>query len=206
MKFSNEQLFLIFMIYSFLGYLAEVVYCRLIDGKFVNRGFLFGPICPIYGCGAILIILLLHQYFSSPFLIFVLSILITSFVEYMTSIIMEKIFKAKWWDYSNLPFNLNGRICLRNSTLFGLAAIIMVYVINPVIFKIIRNIDNNLLNIMTILLIIIFIIDIFISILISINLKKSIAIATEVKKVKLKTIPGYLEKIINDNNLVINLM
>ena len=126
MKLNIEQLFLIFIIYSFLGYIAEVIYCRIVDGEFVNRGFLFGPLCPIYGFGAIFIIVLLHRFFHSPFLIFILSIILTSFVEYITSFIMEKTFKAKWWDYSDLPYNLNGRICLRNSLLFGLAAIVMV--------------------------------------------------------------------------------
>ena len=107
MSYSYDTLFLLFMLYSIMGWLLEVT-CKLIEKhKFINRGFLIGPYCPIYGHGAILMILLLIKYQSDPLLLFTMSIVICSILEYFTSYIMEKVFKARWWDYSRRKFNIN---------------------------------------------------------------------------------------------------
>ena len=103
---------LCFFAYSFLGWVCECIYCSIPAKKFINRGFLEGPYCPIYGCGAMLVIYLLTPFAAKPLLLFVAGILVTSALEYITSWLMEMFFHTKWWDYSTYPFNINGRICL----------------------------------------------------------------------------------------------
>ena len=120
-----------FIIYSFLGYVCEVIYCSLIQRKIVNRGFLFGPLCPIYGFGAVLTIYSLSKYISDPIVVFILGMLITSALEYFTSYVFEKIFNNKWWDYSNRVDSINGRVCLGNSILFGIGILVVLYIVNP---------------------------------------------------------------------------
>ena len=123
-------IFLLFIFYSFLGWLMEVT-CKLIQYKrFINRGFLMGPICPIYGHGAIIMLILLKDFASNPFILFVMSMLVCTTLEYLTSYFMEKLFSARWWDYSNKKFNINGRVCLRNTLCFGILAIVLVYFLN----------------------------------------------------------------------------
>ena len=86
--------FLLFLFYSFLGWVLEMVVCSIADKKVVNRGFLIGPYCPIYGSGCLLIISLLHKYQDDPFTLFIMAIIVCSLLEYFTSYIMEKLFKG----------------------------------------------------------------------------------------------------------------
>ena len=131
MLLELREYFLLFVIYSVIGWIMEVIYTLVIDKKFTNRGFLVGPYCPIYGVGAVLIIILLSGYKERPIGLFVLAIVICSILEYFTSYIMEKLFKARWWDYSNRKFNINGRICLETMVPFGVIACLIVYIVNP---------------------------------------------------------------------------
>ena len=117
------EYFLYFIIYSFLGWTMEVI-CKLVElKKFVNRGFLIGPICPIYGYGVLAIVLIIGSFKGDLLAVFLKSILVCSILEYLTSYLMEKIFKARWWDYSNKKFNLNGRICLETKIPKGIIEI-----------------------------------------------------------------------------------
>ena len=167
-------LFLLFIMYSFSGWLLEVI-CKLVEKKkFINRGFLIGPICPIYGCGSILIILLLERYKSNLFILFGMAIIICSILEYMTSYIMEKLFNLRWWDYSSKKYNLNGRICLNTMIPFGILGCTVIYIINPFFLFILNNFNINTLELISIILFIIFIIDITISFGIIYNFKESI--------------------------------
>ena len=167
-------LFLLFIMYSFLGWLLEVI-CKLVEKKkFINRGFLIGPICPIYGCGSILIILLLERYKSNLFILFGMAIIICSILEYMTSYIMEKLFNLRWWDYSSKKYNLNGRICLDTMIPFGILGCVVIYVINPFFLFILNNFNINTLELISIIIFIIFILDITISFGIIYNFKESI--------------------------------
>ncbi len=121
---------LLFFIYSFIGWCIEVVAKIIDDRKFVNRGFLIGPILPIYGIGVLLILLVSKQ--SDNFIIvFLKAIAVCSVLEYFTSWIMEVFFKTRWWDYSERRFNLNGRICANTMIPFGLLGLLVVYVLNP---------------------------------------------------------------------------
>lgn len=125
-------IFLLLILYSFLGWCGEMVYCSIGQGKLCEkRGFLNGPLCPIYGHGALLVLVVLGQRWNNPISTFLIGMVLTSTVEYLTSYLMEKLFHMRWWDYSHHHFQLNGRICLLNSTLFGLACLVLRYVVHP---------------------------------------------------------------------------
>ena len=163
MDYSLGMLFLLFLIYSFLGWIMEMVVCYFATKKWVDRGFLIGPICPIYGSGCLLIILLLNKYLEDPLVLFVMAMLICSLLEYFTSYIMEKLFKARWWDYSHKKYNINGRICLDNILAFGILGLLMMFVINPFVVKMLGYISTNILNIVSLVLFIVFVIDLVVS-------------------------------------------
>ena len=114
--------------------------------KFVNRGFMLGPYCPIYGYSSIIMILYLNHYKDNPLTVFLLAVVVCSFIEYMVSYVMEKIFKARWWDYSNRKFNINGRVCLNNAFFFGVLGTFLVYYANPFFENILLKINTNTLN------------------------------------------------------------
>ena len=96
-----------FFIYSILGWCTEMIYCRICQGKWTDRGFFYGPYCPIYGFGAIIIISFLTPFIDNILLVFLFGVILTTILEYLTSYFMEKIFDARWWDYSTLPLNIN---------------------------------------------------------------------------------------------------
>lgn len=171
--------FLLFILYSFLGWCMETVFCFYETKKWVNRGFLIGPVCPIYGCGCLLMILLLQRYLEDPIVLFVMAMLICSLLEYFTSYIMEKLFKARWWDYSHLKYNINGRICLTNILLFGLLGLLIMYIVNPFVLNILEKINGDVLIGIAIVLFIIFLVDNIISLKIISGFKN---VAKSVKK------------------------
>lgn len=160
-----------FLIYSFLGWIMEVIVTYPNYKKFVNRGFLIGPVVPIYGSGAMLITLLLSRYEKEPITLFFMAVIVCSFLEYLTSYFMEKIFKTRWWDYSNESFNVNGRICLKNMIAFGLLALLAIYVTNPFIVNILEKIDPFLLKVIVSILSVLFLTDLVISAIIIYSIK-----------------------------------
>lgn len=163
MIYNIEIYFLLYLIYSFGGWLLEVS-CKLIEKrKFINRGFLIGPYCPIYGTGAVIMTLLLKRYIDDKITLFIMAMLICSVLEYITSYVMEKLFNARWWDYSRYRFNINGRVCLETTIPFGIFGFLIMYIINPFIFKYLYMIPNIFLHIICIILAILFIIDNIIS-------------------------------------------
>lgn len=164
--------FYIFIIYSFLGWLMEVLLVSFQQRKITARGFLIGPWCPIYGFGALFVTLLLKKYYEDPIVLFIMSFLLGTILEYITSYLMEKMFKARWWDYTNHKFHINGRVSLTTSLGFGLLGVILVYVFNPFFLKIISNIPNILFNTVMIIILLIFVSDIIISFKIITNIKK----------------------------------
>lgn len=155
--------FSLFMIYSFCGWIIEMIYVGVAEKKIINRGFLLGPYLPIYGFAGILMTFVLGFYVDYPLFLFLNAIIIGSIVEYFTGYAMEKIFKAKWWDYSDIPLNLNGRICLQNSILFGILGTILIYYINPFFYFYLNKIPNPILYFISGLLLSLFIVDIVIS-------------------------------------------
>ncbi|MDO5601319.1 MAG: hypothetical protein Q4G07_00990 [Oscillospiraceae bacterium] len=120
-----------FILYSVLGWLAEVAYCTLGTGKLVNRGFLNGPVCPVYGFGMTLLLLSLHPVMGSVPLVFLGSALLASAVEWIAGWLLEKLFHTRLWNYSDKPFNLGGYICLLYSCMWGLGGLFMLRLIHP---------------------------------------------------------------------------
>ena len=178
MLYSLEIYFLLFISYSIIGWSLEVIGKYFEYHRFINRGFLIGPYCPIYGWGAILITLLLTKYTDDPLLVFILGMGICSVLEYTTSYVMEKVFKARWWDYSQRKFNINGRVCLNTMIPFGLLGLLMMYIINPTLTNLYMLIPNKILTILTILILVIFILDNVVSVF-ALNAIKGVGVLLE---------------------------
>lgn len=128
-----------FFIYAFLGWCCEVCYAALRTGKFVNRGFLNGPLCPIYGFGVVIVVALLTPVKDHFLLLFICSVLLTSTLEWLTGFVLEKLFHQKWWDYSDIPFNLSGYICPIFSLLWGFACLIIMDMIHPMVTTLVSH-------------------------------------------------------------------
>lgn len=129
------EIILCFFIYGFLGWCTEVAFAAGKEQRFVNRGFLNGPICPIYGVGVVAVVVLLEPYENNLFILYVASIIVVTALEWVTGFILEKLFHSKWWDYSNMPLNLNGYVCLLFSLIWGVVCVAIVKWIHPFIFK-----------------------------------------------------------------------
>lgn len=196
--FDLKVLFLLFIIYSVTGWIIEVIATYPDTKCFVNRGFLIGPYCPIYGNCAIAMILLLHN-IKDPILLFILSIIICSVGEYVTSYLMEKIFHARWWDYTKNKFNLNGRICLVNSLAFGVLGFLLIKFVNPFVVGLITKLSPTIMNILFYTILILFLIDNVISFKVIFKIKNM-----SIKYVHLdntKEITEKVKKILSDNVL-----
>ncbi len=123
---------LYFFMYSAFGWCLESTYCSILNKKWTNRGFLFGPMCPLYGTGAVSMLLALTWCKDYWYLVFVLGMIVCDVVEYLTSVIMEKLFHARWWDYSvNMKYHINGRVCLSHTFYWGVGAMSLIYFIHP---------------------------------------------------------------------------
>lgn len=129
-----------FMIYAFLGWCTEVLYAAFNSGRFVNRGFLNGPICPVYGFGVVLVTWILRPVEDQIVWLFLGSVIVTSVLEFITGYVLERFFHDKWWDYSGEPFNIKGYICPKFSILWGLACVIIVDRIHPLIQRFVQGI------------------------------------------------------------------
>ena len=187
-------LFIWFIIYSFFGWVYESLWASFNEKQWVNRGFLSGPVIPIYGFGALLILFCLLRYYEDPVVIFVFGVIITSALEYFVSFLLEKIFHNKWWDYSNKKYNINGRICLQNSLAFGVLSLIIIYVVTPGYYFLFSLFDFKLWMILAIIFTVIFVLDVIYSIIIAYNLRNRIIIVEELKNEKIALIPVIFEK------------
>ena len=152
------------MIYSLIGWVYESIYCTVKSGKWENRGFLYGPACPIYGTGAVAISILITLTAGAdvsfePWQIFLISVAGSAVLEYITSWALEKTFHALWWDYSYLPFNLNGRISLFTSLGFGGAGLIIVYYLAPATETLMSILSPLATEILALLLVVAFTVD-----------------------------------------------
>ena len=152
----------LFLVYSFLGWIIEVIFTIFVEGKLVNRGFLVGPLVPIWGTGAILITLFLKPN-DSIFSLIVSSAFVGTILEYIVNYVMEKIFKVRWWDYSQFPFNINGRVCLITSCMFGIAGLLVIKVFNPLFIKLFLMINESVFCILVSVLLVLVCIDFCVS-------------------------------------------
>lgn len=163
---KTKVMLLIFIVGCFVGYVYEEIFCLVVDNELVNRGFLYGPYLPVYGFGAIFLTLLLKPFKKNPILIFILSMLVTGVVEYITGYAMWEIWHQRWWDYTGLFLNLDGYICLRSLLTFAIAALFLIYIIEPYIVKNIKKTSRRNINIFLILYYLILIIDLILTLLI----------------------------------------
>lgn len=163
---------LFFFVYSFLGWCLEVI-CKLITEKrFINRGILIGPICPIYGYGVLIMTLFFRKYLNDPITLFILIIVSCSILEYFTSYFLEKVYHTRWWDYSTKKFNINGRICLETMIPFGILGLLIMNYMNPIVFNLLNILPKYLIYILSTIFLITYIIDNIISCKIIYNIQK----------------------------------
>ena len=158
-----EFYILLFFIYSFMGWFMESVGGIFVVKKFINRGFLIGPYCPVYGLGVCLITLQLSQYTDSIFSLFLLVMLTCGILEYSTGYVMEKMFKARWWDYSDRKFNINGRICLETLVPFSILGTFFLFYTNPFFVSLFLKVPEFVIHIIAGALTLTIIIDILFS-------------------------------------------
>lgn len=170
------------IIYSFAGWVLESVYKSIYQKKFVNSGFLRGPYCPIYGFGAIIMLLTLSFLKEKPILLFLASFFILSCWEYLVGLFLEKAFKTKYWDYSNLKFNIHGRVCLKNSIFWGILGLVFICVIHPFVEERLHQIPTDLLLYTNIIIGTAMLVDLVVSTITTINFEGMIAKINEIRE------------------------
>lgn len=158
------ELVWIFIVYAFIGWCTEVSYATLDTGKFVNRGFMNGPYCPIYGVGVVIVVAVLTPLQNNLFILFIGSFLLTSTLEFITGFVLEKVFHNKWWDYSDFPFNIKGYVCLKFSIYWGLACTFVMKVVHPIIYDVIVWIPHTFGIILVSIIMCIFFVDLGITV------------------------------------------
>lgn len=180
-----SRYFVLFIIYSFMGWLYETVFCTIKTHQWKNRGFLFGPVCPIYGIGAVAISAIMNNisYFKnvgySWWHIFLISFLGSILLEYATSWILEILFHAIWWDYSNVPLNINGRVCLPAACGFGAAGLLVVYIIAPFTEKMVDSLSMNSIEIISLLFMALLAVDLTLTISALTNFARNVVVLSD---------------------------
>ena len=186
MEYNFLNLITYFIVYSFLGWILESVVRTVCERKIINTGFLKGPFCPIYGCGAIIMLLFLSELKYSTILLFIMSVISLSIWEYIVGAFLEKSFHTKYWDYSDHKFNYKGRICLSNSIAWGVLGVVFINYIHPFIASVLSKIDNIYLQIIIPIIALILLIDAIISIVkvknISVTLEKVEKLNEQIKE------------------------
>ena len=177
MEYSFFEIIIYFITYSFLGWIMESIFRSISEKKIINTGFLKGPFCPIYGVGAIIMLLFLKRFTDNLAVLFIVSVVVLTIWEYLVGVLLEKLFHTKYWDYSNNKFNFQGRICLMNSIFWGILGIVFVKYIHPFIENLLNKIDMQILIFVYVILGIVMLVDAIVSV------------------VKIKNIKATLEKI-----------
>ena len=164
--------FLLFILYSFGGWIVECIWTYFMKRKLENRGFLFGPICPIYGVGSLICVLLIGPLHLSWLLEFLLMVVLCDVIEYITSVVLEKIYHVRWWDYTTeSKLHLNGRISIETSIGFGVGGIFILHLIQPFFSRLLAPLSPLSLLVISGLLLIIFVADILLSLIAISNIK-----------------------------------
>lgn len=197
------NLILLFLSCSFIGWVLECMLLFYEEKRLINRGFLTGPVCPLYGAGASLIVFFLNDFKAHPLYIFLLATLISAIIEYLTSYILEKVFNTRWWDYSNERFNINGRLNLVTLFAFGIFGLILIYFYYPWFSKFLSLFSPKILIISSIILSIIFVIDSVISFIVAFEFKeKTLDIAKSLRNIdSTEKIFKIKQKILKENFL-----
>lgn len=192
-----------FVIYSFLGWVLESIVRTICERKIINTGFLIGPFCPIYGFGAIIMILFLDRFKSNVFLLFFISVMILTLWEYIVGVLLEKLFSTKYWDYSDHKFNYKGRICLTNSIAWGILGVLFINYIHPFIIHMLGYVDYIYIEVITSIIACILLIDAIISVIKVKNIKGTLEKIEEINeqiKQKLSELKDK-EKLVTEDNL-----
>lgn len=171
-----------FVIYSFLGWVLESIVRTICERKIINTGFLIGPFCPIYGFGAIIMILFLNQYKNNIILLFIVSVIALSLWEYIVGVLLEKFFHTKYWDYSNHKFNFKGRICLTNSIAWGILGVLFINYIHPFIIQVIGYMNFTYIAIGASIIALILLIDAIISVVKIKNIQSTLQKVEEINE------------------------
>ena len=178
LKICNFELYFLFynfMLYSFFGWIYESTFVSVKNRTFVNRGFLNGPVIPIYGAGATIVYMFLAPIQDRAAYVFVGGMLIATALEYITSYVMEKLFHAKWWDYSNMKYNIKGRVCLLASLFWGFLSILMTDVLQPKMNQLIDKIPRHTGEILGVFLALVFLVDFVITVIYTVQWDKKLA-------------------------------
>ena len=171
--------FLIFILFSFIGWISEVIYVGVTSAhKFVNRGFLHGPLCPVYGFGGVVILMLPPSLYATWIPLFFASMILCTIVEYFVSWLMEKLFHTRWWDYSHYKIQLNGRICLLNSILFGFLGVVVIHFVYPLMIDLLDSLGQKVINVSGVIILTVLSVDIFFTV------RKLVDFANVMKKLK----------------------
>lgn len=171
--------FLIFILFSFIGWISEVIYVGVTSAhKFVNRGFLHGPLCPVYGFGGVVILMLPPSLYATWIPLFFASMILCTIVEYFVSWLMEKLFHTRWWDYSHYKIQLNGRICLLNSIFFGFLGVVVIHFVYPFMIDLLNSLGQKVINVSGVIILSVLSVDIFFTV------RKLVDFANVMKKLK----------------------
>lgn len=177
MNFSTDfyHILWVFIIYCFLGWVWESSFCSIKAKKLINRGFLIGPYIPIYGCGALVVYLTLYPFRDQLLLVYIGGVIFPTILEFVTSWVMEKVFAATWWDYSNEKFNIQGRICLKVSLFWGFFSVAMVEIFHPLVLMLIDKIPRHTGEIAGGIFVVVFSADFAHTVVATLDIKKTLA-------------------------------
>lgn len=187
-----------FFIYGFLGWCAEVAFAAFKQHSFVNRGFLNGPICPIYGIGVTVVVAALKPYVGNLILLYITSTILVTFLEWLTGFLLEKLFHHRWWDYSNMPLNIGGYVCLLFSLVWGVACVLIVKLIYPLTNKLVSFIPVWFGKFLLVLLTITIFVDICITVQGILKFNKRLALMDDIAK-ELRNISDQIGENIYDS-------
>jgi len=195
-----------FLIYSFLGWCLESIYKTWYTKKWVNSGFLYGPFCPIYGFGAIIMYLFLDDLSNKPIITFCMGFVVLSIWEYLVGILLEKIFHTKYWDYSENKFNFQGRVCLLNSVFWGILAVVFIDIVNPFVTSLLEQVNTETLLYVNIGLYIIVAVDVVVSIITTFSITEKLknveelnnSIKEKIEEIKNKAINSEISESLQD--------
>lgn len=188
-----------FLVYSFLGWCTEVAYQAVKRGQIINRGFLNGPVCPIYGFGVLAVFRMLEAagkgdlHVQNAFMVFIFGVVLATAIELFGGWALDKLFHARWWDYSDQPFNLHGYICLEFSIIWGLGILLVVRGVNPAVTHALSLVPERVGWVLIVIFMAVFVADIIISVLVMTGLNKRMAEIDEMRE-KMRVVSNDLSE------------
>jgi uncharacterized membrane protein len=188
-----------FLVYSFLGWCTEVAYQAVKRGQIINRGFLNGPVCPIYGFGVLAVFRMLEAagegdlHVQNAFMVFIFGVVLATAIELFGGWALDKLFHARWWDYSDQPFNLHGYICLEFSIIWGLGILLVVRGVSPAVTHALSLVHERVGWVLIVIFMAVFVADLIISVLVMTGLNKRMAEIDEMRE-KMRVVSNDLSE------------